>query len=187
MKYMIQCAYCGKETEATRSDKRFCSDNCGRSYRVHQNAKPKSRICAQCGIVFRLKSRGDNARKYCSRQCAKIAESKQISTWHYENPDSMKTYNQNRAQKDPQVWRRKSKLGREEALELLGGKCLVCGVDNPNWLHIDYIPSSRGLKYRHPRHIAYIKNHLDEFRILCANHHYELTITGKIEGTGITQ
>ena len=25
------------------------------------------------------------------------------------------------------------------------------------------------------------------FRILCANHHYELTLTGKIEGTDIVQ
>lgn len=63
----------------------------------------------------------------------------------------------------------------------------MCGVDNPFWLHVDYIPTSRGEQYRHPRHFKYVSEHLDDFRILCANHHYELTLTGRIEGTDITQ
>lgn len=34
---------------------------------------------------------------------------------------------------------------------------------------------------------AFILNHLRDFRLLCANHHRELTITGKIEGSSIRQ
>jgi hypothetical protein len=38
-----------------------------------------------------------------------------------------------------------------------------------------------------PRLLAYIRKNKDNFRLLCANHHYELTLTGMIEGTDITQ
>jgi hypothetical protein len=99
----------------------------------------------------------------------------------------MKRYNANRVAKDPEVWKRTAAGRRVQMLEMLGGKCVVCGVSNPLWLHMDYISGSRGLKYRHPRHIAYVRQHLDEFRVLCANHHYELTLSGAIEGTAITQ
>jgi hypothetical protein len=99
----------------------------------------------------------------------------------------MKLYNTKRITKDPAAWRRKSRDERIRCLALLGGKCIVCGVDNPLWLHLDYKTGSRGMRYRHPRHFAYVSQHLDEFQVLCANHHYELTLTGHIEGTDITQ
>jgi len=51
----------------------------------------------------------------------------------------------------------------------------------------DRVAGTRGARYRHPRHWAYIKRHPDQFRILCANHHLELTLTHKIEGTDIIQ
>jgi hypothetical protein len=54
-------------------------------------------------------------------------------------------------------------------------------------LHVDYIPTMRGSKFRHPRHLRWVMDHIQDFRILCANHHYELTLTGQIEGTDITQ
>ncbi len=104
-----------------------------------------------------------------------------------ERPEAMKQYNANRAAKDPGVWRRKSGTERVRIVEMLGGRCVVCGAENPLWLHVDYIAGSRGLKYRHPRHIAYVNDHRNEFRILCANHHYELTLSGRIAGTDITQ
>jgi len=46
---------------------------------------------------------------------------------------------------------------------------------------------SRELRYRHPRHLGFVMANLDAFRLLCANHHYELTLTGAIAGTDITQ
>ena len=81
----------------------------------------------------------------------------------------------------------KSRADRLAILELLGGQCVVCGTDNPSWLHADYIPTTRSLRFRHPRHLAFMREHIEDFRVLCANHHYELTLTGRIEGTDITQ
>jgi hypothetical protein len=104
-----------------------------------------------------------------------------------EHPGAMKEYNKRRLAKNPGAYREKSRRDRTESIRLLGGKCCVCGVTNPNWLHVDYIPTNKNSPYRHPRHLRFVKDHLNEFRLLCANHHYELTLTGKIEGTEITQ
>ena len=92
-----------------------------------------------------------------------------------------------RAVKNPGMWREKHRAERSQAIALLGGGCVVCGVTNPNWLHIDYVPTTNGKPYRHPRHLKFIREHEADFRLLCANHHYELTLTGKIAGTPITQ
>ncbi len=187
--YLIQCHQCGTTVEAKRPDRKFCSTKCSDAYHNARRSPDKSkvRICKWCGAEFPIGNRGDANRRYCSRECAKNSCNKQQSVWHFENPDAMSRYNENRVKKDPDAWKRKDRLGRAEAIQLLGGKCIVCGASNPNWLHIDFIPTQRGLKYRHPRHIRYIREHLGEFRLLCANHHYELTLTGKIEGTDITQ
>ena len=186
-KITLVCIYCSNEFTASRVDAKYCSDSCAQSYRKTKTGKVRERSCLECGTTFAIVERGDANRRYCTRQCAKRAYNKQQSAWHFSNPDAMARYNANRVAKDPDSWKRKDRLGRSESLRLLGGKCIVCGADNPNWLHIDFIATQRGLKYRHPRHIAYIRTHLHEFRILCANHHYELTLTGKIEGTDITQ
>lgn len=99
----------------------------------------------------------------------------------------MTKYNKARLIKNPGAWRDKHRRERLEAIRLLGGKCVVCGAINPNWLHVDYVPTTNGKPYRHPRHLKYIREHLEDFRLLCANHHYELTLTGQIQGTEITQ
>ena len=96
-------------------------------------------------------------------------------------------YNKNRTEKNPTIWQEKTRKERLEIIALLGGSCVVCAANNPNWLHVDYIPTTRGKPYRHPRHLRFVREHMNEFRLLCANHHYELTLTGKIEGTDITQ
>lgn len=103
------------------------------------------------------------------------------------HPDAMKGYNQTRKEKDPDVWKNKYRSERNEVIQKLGGKCLACNVSNPNWLHIDYIPTMIGTGYRHPRHKKWMLDNIKDFRLLCANHHYELTLTGKIEGSSITQ
>jgi hypothetical protein len=52
---------------------------------------------------------------------------------------------------------------------------------------VDFIPITRELRYRHPRHYAFVSKQKELFRVLCANHHYELTLTGRIDGSDITQ
>lgn len=182
--HTIKCAYCGKETQAWRRDKRVCSTRCEQRLRLN---KPKERHCLQCDKVFLIVHRGDNNRRYCSQACSKKAATKKTLTWHQAHPDSMDGYNKTRLIKNPGAWRDKHRAQRLEAIRILGSKCLVCEVSNPNWLHADYVPTTVGKPYRHPRHLKFIKEHASDFRLLCANHHYELTLTGRIAGTAITQ
>jgi hypothetical protein len=114
---------------------------------------------------------------------------KSTLAFYERNPRSeyMAEVNRRRTARNPGMWAGKARAERLEEIRLLGGGCAVCGVTNPSWLHVDYIPTTNGKPYRHPRHLKYVREHLGDFRLLCANHHYELTLTGKIAGTTITQ
>ena len=147
----------------------------------------KTRQCSHCRGSFGVMTRGDNARKYCSEKCSKRAAAKKTKLWMQAHPEAMETYNQKRVAKNPGVWIEKHRKERGAILEALGGHCVVphCRVARQCWLHVDFLPTTRDRPFRHPRHPGYILKHLSEFRLLCANHHYELTLTGAIEGTNI--
>lgn len=181
---VIKCAYCGKQVKAVRRTKKVCSLRCQTRLRLNL---PRNRKCALCSNVFEILVRGDNNRRYCSSACSKKATSKKTLAWHQSHPEAMSLYNKNRLVKNPGAWREKHRNERIEVIRLLGGKCIACKVTNPNWLHVDFIPTTKGKPYRHPRHLKYIREHMSDFRLLCANHHYELTLTGKIVGMRITQ
>lgn len=170
--------------EAERATKQFCSATCAQR---KARGWPKERTCRHCGTAFLVKDRSDANRQHCSKECAKNHNAKRVGQWHAENPQSMTGYNRTRLAKNPGAWRQKSRAERAAIIELLGGRCLVCGVANPSWLHADYIPTTRDRQFRHPRHLAFVRANRSDFRVLCANHHYELTLTGRIEGTAITQ
>jgi hypothetical protein len=180
----IICQHCGKQFESQRTTRKFCSRACSNR---SEWVVTKTRQCRHCGVDFAVNGTKDANRQHCSRACAKNHAAKTVSTWQSENRDRRSIYRANQLTKDPEYERKRWHNRRGRILELLGGCCIVCQVSNPYWLHVDYIPTSRDLKYRHPRHFRYVSEHLEEFRILCANHHYELTLTGRIEGTGITQ
>lgn len=141
-----------------------------------------------CGKSFELPP-GGNARKYCSKECSKNASAKRVKMWNEENLTTERTraYREKYLSKNPTVDSERKKRDRLEILAALGGACEACGVTKTVWLHVDFKPTCRDLQYRHARHKAYVLANLDKFRILCANHHYELTLTGTIEGTDITQ
>jgi hypothetical protein len=181
---VVRCQHCGVEFSTQRRTRKFCSRPCS-----NRSAwlVTKTRQCRHCGGDFEVNGVRDANRQHCSRQCAKNHSAKTVRSWQVDNPEMMKVYRQNQMAKNPSYGRDRAEKRRRDILELLGGACRVCGVTNPHWLHVDFIPTSRGIQYRHPRHFAYVSQHVDLFRILCANHHYELTITGKIDGTGITQ
>jgi hypothetical protein len=147
----------------------------------------KTRICRHCGDEFAVNGIGDANRQHCSKECAKNHSAKRIKAWAGEHPETRKVYRDNQIAKDPAYNRRRWQHRRGQIIDLLGGQCVVCGVSNPSWLHVDFIPTGRESRYRHPRHYKYVSENLALFRILCANHHYELTLTGAIEGTSITQ
>ncbi|QZE11149.1 HNH endonuclease [Streptomyces phage Forrest] len=151
----------------------------------------KTRTCRYqaCGREFDVVTRGDANRQYCSKECSKNATAKRVKTWNEENLTTEKNreyrnrYMEKNGIKSSDKWRKE----RVEILAALGGACEVCGVTKAVWLHVDYKPTCRNSQYRHPRHKAYVLANLEKFRILCANHHYELTLTGMIEGSDITQ
>ena len=181
---VVECQHCGLKFETQRSTRKFCSQTCSNrsAWKV-----TKTRLCRYCEKPFEVNGVRDANRQHCSRQCAKNHNAKSIRTWQLENPKAMKRYREARQQKIPGLWKKKWRSERLANIELLGGACAACGVTNPAWLHIDFIPTQKGEKYRHPRHAAFIRRHPELFRLLCANHHYELTLTGQIEGSDITQ
>lgn len=181
---IITCLFCNKQFEAKRKTRKYCSELCASRTRTNF---PKERTCQECGKVFQVETRADAARKYCSQQCTKRHHTKSTKGWVEDHAGINKVYAKNRVIKDPLAWKKHANKQRQLILDLLGGQCIVCNATNPNWLHVDYIPTTRGVPHRHPRHFAYISKHKNDFRLLCANHHYELTLTGAIEGTDITQ
>jgi hypothetical protein len=182
----VICLNCGREFTAQRRTRKFCSCSCANRANW---ASEKYRNCRHCGNSFALKSAADANRKYCSQKCSKKAYQKQQQVWKFTHATELKEYFKVKTKESVESGKEKTRrqLSRLEAIRLLGGKCVVCEVTNPLWLHIDYKPTTRNLPFRHPRHLKYIREHLSDFRLLCANHHYELTLTGKIEGTEITQ
>ena len=180
----IVCARCGVTAEAMRPTRRFCSDRCSRLAREQRDP---TRNCRHCGKQFDVVTRADANRQHCSKACSKRANRKRIKGWQQENPEAMRSYGRKWSAKNPGYYRDKARRERLAILELLGGRCVVCAVSNPYWLHVDYIPTTRDMPYRHPRNIGFVRRNMDDFRVLCANHHYELTLTGAIKGTSITQ
>ncbi len=185
MSIIVNCLWCRKEVVAQRRNrKKFCSNVCASR---HRTGFPRQRTCLQCGATFPVLTRGDANRQHCSRVCAKKRYAKKIRTWQTEHPEAMKGYRKTQLAKNPGMYKDKARKDRLEAIRLLEGCCVVCGVTNTNWLHVDYIPTNKASPFRHPRHLRFVRDHLKDFRLLCANHHYELTLTGRIEGTEITQ
>lgn len=146
--------------------------------------KDPNRVCSICNLPYMAVA---PMQKTCSKECRKTKDRIARKEYHKNNPEKHREYNAKRLTKDPNAWKDKWTKERLDILDALGGVCIVCGNDNPYHLHVDYIPTMVGTGYRHPRHRRWVLDHLSDFRILCANHHYELTLSGKIKGTTITQ
>lgn len=175
------CEFCPKEITG-RSDKRFCSVACTQSSarRRHAGEPQRNRACLICKKAFDI----EGNKKYCSRKCSRRAAQKQTAAWRTANPGHMRVYNRNRP---PGYDVTKRAAYRLKAIEALGGRCVVCGIEDPLWLEIDFIETTRGKPHRHPRHANFVLQNLARFRLLCCNHHRELSTTGMIRGTDIRQ
>jgi predicted nucleic acid-binding Zn ribbon protein len=147
------------------------------------NVKDPNRICVICGNPFVANA---PMQKTCSEECRKINNAPRRQRFRERHPEAAKTYSANQHAKYPYLWQQQTEKNRVKALTLLGGKCVVCGETNQSWLSIDYIPTQPA-PTKYPKHPKWIEDHREDFRVLCANHHNELTVTGKIEGTDITQ
>lgn len=181
----VHCVECGEKYSTHDRKKLYCTDACAKLQKAR--IKDRRRFCRWCGKMY-LAIPPNNNQRSCSEKCSGEFNDFMEARWRKAYPDRVEVHRQKRKDGHPDMWREKARQERLETLRILGGKCIVCGVDNPNWLHIDYAPGSDEFEgKRHPRHIAFIIRNKDKFRLLCANHHYELTLTGKIEGTDITQ
>lgn len=180
------CGYC-RASISGRSDKKYCNPRCAQRDRNNRQQMPFVRQCRVCQSEVTIAQPGDANRRYCSQKCAKRAYAKGIGIWKQLHPERLKEYGCERVKKNADLWKEKARLERKRILEALGGKCIVCEVANPVWLHVDYVPTTKGQPYRHSRTLKFTLDNLNLFRILCANHHYELTLTGRIEGTDIVQ
>lgn len=181
-----KCQHCGADVVG-RPDKRFCSSSCYQRHWYNRPPFPYDRKCRCCEKPFVVSERADANRQYCSQACARLAARKGSVVWLRLHPEKHAEYSRNAKNKNPHVWRDRRRRDRATILEILGGKCLVCGVDNPSWLHVDYIPTTKNERYRHSRTLKFVRANITLFRVLCANHHYELTLTGRIDGTDIVQ
>jgi hypothetical protein len=181
-----ECSQCGSPF-AGRSNKQFCSTKCYQRHWYNRPPFPYERECRCCGVPFIVSARDDANRQYCGKACAKLAQRKGSIAWLRLHPEKPAEYGRNAKKKNTHVWRDRRRKDRTTILELLGGKCIVCGTRNPAWLHVDYIPTSKNERHRHSRTLKFVLANIQQFRLLCANHHYELTLTGKIEGTDIVQ
>lgn len=181
-----ECVQCGGAVVG-RPDKKFCSSKCYQRHWYDRPPFPYARNCRACLMPFTVASRDDANRQYCSQACSKLAQRKGSKVWLRLHPEKQAEYTANRLSKNKDYWRDQGRSERKRILEMLGGKCIVCGVANPSWLHVDYVPTTRNERFRHSRAPKFVSANLNLFRILCANHHYELTLTGKIEGTDIVQ
>ena len=183
---MRKCLHCNNEVVG-RPDKKFCSTRCYQRHWYDRPSFPYERKCKVCKRPFMVSDRSDANRKYCSQNCSRKAYAKGIKVWHELHPGKMREYRNRSEKKNVVRWREKGRKERAEILQLLGGSCIVCRVSNSVWLHVDYIPTTRTERFRHSRTLKFVSAHRDLFRILCANHHYELTLTGQIAGTDIVQ
>lgn len=181
-----ECAYhgCRRIFKPRSRVQLYCSSQC---YSRKKTNYPTVRCCRHCGNEFEVLTRADAARQHCSKQCSKASSQKKVRVFAERHPERRDVYRASQLAKNPNYERDAARRKRQMVLDMLGGACVVCGVTNPSWLHLDYIPTSIGAKYRHSRGPKFVREHLDDFRLLCANHHYELTLTGRIEGTEIVQ
>lgn len=182
------CLHCtGQISPSARPDKKFCSTRCYQRHWYDRPPFPYVRDCKTCNASFVVSRRDDANRKYCSQNCSRRAQQKGIGVWNKLHPGKLKEYRDRSLAKNPTRWADERRKQRKQILTALGGECVACHVKNPNWLHVDYIPTTRNERFRHSRTLKFTLANLHLFRILCANHHYELTLTGKIEGTSIVQ
>jgi hypothetical protein len=144
------------------------------------------RTCNWCGEPFVVpKTRGQGRRVFCSREHATLQYRDSKRKWQTMNPSNPR-YAKTPVVASPGLYVEKAWIERRHLIDFLGGKCVVCGIDNPRMLQLDYIPGRYTPKHghRHPRYPAYVRKHREDFQLLCANHHQEKTWQDRLALTG---
>jgi hypothetical protein len=173
------CKVCNKEfTQIGVTTRLYCSEKC-RVQKINEirRAKTQKKLglknCVYCGIEFQQR-RIDNI--YCSEKCA----TKMFYKKHREEIIDRTIVNigirkqKTMVQSEDTKIKKKDRSYRLLLLKLLGGRCVICGIDIPEVLAIHHvIPQgynrpTDGMRYR-TYYEDYKKGKL--LRLLCANHH----------------
>jgi len=117
--------------------------------------------------------------QYRAKNKKKLARYKQ--KWRAKNLQSQNNYEQKRYWSDPEKFRKQRRQWhhkvRFQIIDLLGGKCVVCGFSDWRALQVDHIKGG-GYKERVQGHtpsallkdiIKSIKNNKKKYQLLCAN------------------
>jgi hypothetical protein len=139
--------------------------------------------CITCNVELTGRNWFPSLRAKNSKTC-KACNLERTRTWRKKNPDKMQNIHiRSRAklkENHPHYgrdWSRKNRAERRvEMLTAYGGKCLHCGIDDPEVLDIDHIDNDgaahrksgkRGWQlYRFLRNQGYPK---DKYQLLCRN------------------
>lgn len=117
----------------------------------------------------------ENRRKWREKNREKIR--KRAREFYRKNRERLlkktKEYHQSHKDYYYRKYREWHKKLRSELIKLLGGKCVVCGETNEDFLEFDHIKPLRGK--RRGNILMEVKNNPELFQLLCANHHRRKT------------
>lgn len=154
MIHKLKCVWCGKEFEASRKDKLYCSIKCQRAKswerQKNKDHNHEFKVCSKCKKEFKIKEHA-----YCRRYCY----------------DCVPTVTTSGAEA--------RKLIKKWAVEYKGGKCERCGYNKCivalDFHHLD--PSQKDFTISN-RNVDWdwevVKQEVDKCILLCANCHREL-------------
>lgn len=136
--------------------------------------------CRYCGKNVPA---GNSRRKYCSHAC-------KVNWWHRNHPSVTKNWKRKNKDRWNLISRRSYWKIRRRVLDLLGGKCVVCGIDDIRILQVNHLRGDGGdSRKRHGSQRSGDQTRLfreivdgslprEDFDIRCANHNilyeYEL-------------
>ena len=103
MSYPKTCLICGIDFAAKFPHQKRCSSACTavselRRTRARDQTltveewEQRRRLCRWCGLEFRLASRSDNNRRYCSQNCQTAAYAEHVAAFHRRNPNKQAEY-----------------------------------------------------------------------------------------------
>lgn len=86
-------------------------------------------------------------------------------------PEELEAYKERNRQLTTQA----NKKHRQEAVAFLGGKCVVCGIDDIRVLQVDHVYGGGSQEFKRKSRkqmLAMIKASPSRYQLLCANHNF---------------
>jgi hypothetical protein len=164
---LFKCKMCGKETIRTSSRQKFCVE-CGKI-----NVKVWSKKYNKKYVQEHMKEHNEQTKRWAKNHpeyykgyYAKNREKslKKTSDWQKKNVDKCRSHNQ-----------KYHHMLRNKVIELLGSKCVRCGISDVRCLQIDHINGGGSLHFKSRGTLGLLSDvindskRLDKYQLLCAN------------------